>query len=68
MAVLDTVAHRRPAGSQPFAMLVEALHHAIRQRALRKTRAELLRLSDSELDDIGLSRADVVSDDFTGRR
>lgn len=64
MAVFDTVAPRRPAGSHFFAIFADMVSNALHQRALRKTQAELLRLTDSELDDIGLNRVDVLHANF----
>lgn len=64
MAVFDTVTPRRSAGSNPLAVLFEIVDLFLRQRAERQTRAELLRLSDAELDDIGLSRYDVLGGNF----
>ena len=59
MAFYDNVRASSPAtraGSSIFSRLAAAI---VRWNETRKTRAALVRLSDRELDDIGLSRADV---------
>jgi len=44
------------AGGSIFSRLAAAIAH---RNEIRKTRAALARLSDRELDDIGLTRADI---------
>ncbi|MDO5657645.1 MAG: DUF1127 domain-containing protein [Paracoccus sp. (in: a-proteobacteria)] len=48
--------YNTPAATGFFARMAQALH---KWRRVRETRRELDRLSDRELDDIGISRADI---------